>query len=32
MSYRIVVTARARADALGAFIWLAERSPDAAER
>jgi plasmid stabilization system protein ParE len=32
MSYRVVVTARARADALEAFIWLAERSPEAAER
>jgi len=32
MTYRVVVTARARADALEAFVWLAERSPDAAER
>jgi len=32
MIYRVVVTARARADALEAFGWLAERSPDAAER
>jgi len=32
MTYRVVVTARARADALEAFLWLAERSPDAAER
>jgi len=32
MTYRVVVTARARADALEAFTWLAERSPDAAER
>ena len=32
MSYRVVVTARARADAVEAFRWLAERSPDAAAR
>jgi len=32
MSYRVVVTARARADALEAFAQLAEHSPDAAER
>lgn len=32
MTYRVVVTTRARADALEAFVWLAERSPDAAER
>lgn len=32
MRYRVVVTTRARADALEAFTWLAERSPDAAER
>jgi len=32
MTYRVVVTARARAEALEAFVWLAERSPDAAER
>ena len=30
MSYRVVVTARARADAVEALQWLAERSPDAA--
>ena len=32
MSYRVVITTRARDDALAAFQWLAERSPDAAER
>lgn len=32
MTHRVVVTARARADALEAFAQLAERSPDAAER
>jgi len=32
MANRVVVTARARADALEAFAWLAERSPEAAER
>jgi len=32
MTYRIVVTARARADAIAAFRWMAERSPDAATR
>jgi toxin ParE1/3/4 len=32
MTYRIVVTARARADAIEAFRWIAERSPDAAAR
>lgn len=32
MTYRVVVTARARADALETFTQLAERSPDAAER
>ena len=30
MSYRVVVTARAAADALATFRWIAERSPDAA--
>ena len=30
MSYRVVVTARAAADALETFRWIAERSPDAA--
>ena len=32
MTYRVVVTATARADAIGAFSWLADRSPDAAAR
>ena len=32
MSYRVVFTPRARADALEAFRWLAEQSPDAAAR
>ena len=32
MTYRIVFTARARADALEEFLYLADRSPDAAER
>ena len=32
MSYRVVVTARARADAVEALRWLAERSPDNAAR
>ena len=32
MSYRVVVTARARADAIEAFRWIVERSPDAAAR
>ena len=32
MSYRVVITARARADAVEALRWLAERSPDAAAR
>jgi plasmid stabilization system protein ParE len=32
MTHRVVVTARARAEALEAFVWLAERSPEAAER
>jgi toxin ParE1/3/4 len=32
MTYRIVVTARARADAIVSFRWIAERSPDAATR
>jgi plasmid stabilization system protein ParE len=30
--YRIVFTARARADALEQFLYLADRSPDAADR
>jgi plasmid stabilization system protein ParE len=32
VTYRVVVTARAPADAIAAFGWLAERSPDAAAR
>lgn len=32
MTYKVVVTARARADAVEAFRWLAERSPEAADR
>ncbi len=32
MTYRIVITARARADVLESFRWLVERSPDAATR
>lgn len=32
MTYRVVVTARARADAVEAFRWLADRSPEAAGR
>ncbi|MBO0800051.1 MAG: type II toxin-antitoxin system RelE/ParE family toxin [Blastocatellia bacterium] len=32
MTYRVVFTPRARADALEAFRWYAERSPDAAAR
>ncbi len=32
MKYRIVVTARAKADAVEAFRWFAERSPTAAAR
>ena len=32
MKYRVVVTARANADAVEAFRWLAERSPTAAAR
>ncbi len=32
MSYRVVVTARARADAVQAFRWIADQSPDAATR
>jgi plasmid stabilization system protein ParE len=32
VSYRVVVTARAMADAIEAFRWIAERSPDAAAR
>jgi plasmid stabilization system protein ParE len=30
VSYRVVVTARAAADAIETFRWIAERSPDAA--
>ena len=32
MTYRVVVTARARADGVAAFRWIAERSPAAAMR
>jgi plasmid stabilization system protein ParE len=32
VSYRVVVTARARADTVEALRWLAERSPAAAAR
>jgi plasmid stabilization system protein ParE len=32
VKYRVVVTAKARDDAVDAFRWLAERSPDAATR
>ncbi len=32
MKYRVVITARARADALEAFRWMVERSPDVAAR
>jgi plasmid stabilization system protein ParE len=32
VKYRVVITTRARADAVEAFRWLAERSPDAAAR
>ena len=32
MKYRIVVTTRARTDAVDAFRWFAERSPAAAAR
>ena len=32
MKFRVVVTARARADTIEAFRWLVERSPDAASR
>jgi plasmid stabilization system protein ParE len=32
MTYRVVVTARARAEAVEAFRWMAERSPEAAAR
>jgi len=32
VSYRVVVTARARADAVQAFRWIADQSPDAAAR
>jgi plasmid stabilization system protein ParE len=32
VSYRVVFTARARADVLDAFRWIADQSPDAAAR
>jgi plasmid stabilization system protein ParE len=32
MTYKVVFTPRARADALAAIRWLEERSPDAAAR
>lgn len=32
MSYRVVFTPRARADALNAFRWITEHSPEAAAR
>jgi hypothetical protein len=32
VNYRIVVTARARADAVEAFRWIADRSPAGAAR
>jgi plasmid stabilization system protein ParE len=32
MTFRIIVTARARADAIEAFRWIAEKSPAAATR
>jgi plasmid stabilization system protein ParE len=32
VTYRVVVTATARVDAMAAFHWLADRSPDAAAR
>jgi plasmid stabilization system protein ParE len=32
VKYRVVVTARARADAVEAFRWIADQSPDAAAR
>ena len=32
MTYRVVFTPRAREDAMEAFLWLAERSPEAASR
>ncbi len=32
MNYSVVVTARARADAVEAFRWIAEQSPGAAAR
>lgn len=32
MNHRIVVTAKARADTVRAFRWLADQSPDAAAR
>jgi toxin ParE1/3/4 len=32
VTYRVVVTATARSDAIEAFTWIAERSPDAAAR
>lgn len=32
MIYRVLVTARARADAVETFRWMADRSPSAADR
>src|SRR5207302_7881615 len=32
MTYRIIITARARADAIEAFRWMLEKSPTAAAR
>jgi hypothetical protein len=32
VTYRVVVTATARADAIEAFNWIADRSPEAATR
>jgi plasmid stabilization system protein ParE len=32
VTYRVVITARARGDAIEAFRWLADRSPEAAAR
>jgi plasmid stabilization system protein ParE len=32
VSYQVVVTARARADAIETFRWIAEESPEAAAR
>ena len=32
MNYRIVITARAKADAVEAFRWIANQSPSAAAR